>query len=159
MTQTFVRNVTGVNRDPLPRSRIDCARYQRQPLARATIQALNSSWRAAASGLTLIFLYESRLADCRWSGRFILDSADDGGEYRTRNAATGYLADDAADIWRRSRVGEQRNQHAEDLPPGAAADRTCDGVSNRPKIDVLGGARGDIPADGAADDLYDQVDE
>jgi hypothetical protein len=75
------------------------------------------------------------------------------------NAATGHLADDAADIRRRGGIGEQRDQHAEDLPSDAAADRARNGVSKRTEIDILGRARGNVSADGAADDLYDQIDE
>jgi hypothetical protein len=88
-----------------------------------------------------------------------LDSTDDRRENGTRNAATGHLADDAADIWRRGRIGEQRNQHAEDLSAYAATNRTRDSVSKRTEIDILGGTRDNISADGAADDLYDQIDE
>jgi hypothetical protein len=86
------------------------------------------------------------------SCRLVLDGTDDCRQNRAGNAATGHLADDAADIRRRGGVGEQRNQHAEDLSPDAAPDRTRDGVSKRTEIDVLGGACGNIAADGAADD-------
>jgi hypothetical protein len=44
------------------------------------------------------------------------------------------------------------------LSPGAAADRTRDGISERAKIDILGRAGSDIAADRATDDLDDQVD-
>jgi hypothetical protein len=47
----------------------------------------------------------------------------------------------------------------EALSPDAAADCAGDGISKRTEIDILGGACGDISADGAADDLYDQIDE
>src|SRR5437879_5152002 len=68
------------------------------------------------------------------SGRCsVLDGADDCGENRTGNTAAGHLADDAADIRRRGTIGEQRNQHAEELSPGAAADRARDGISKRTK--------------------------
>src|SRR5205823_13217761 len=56
--------------------------------------------------------------------RPVLDGADDCGENSTGHAATGHLADDAADIRCRGAIGEQRNQHTEELSPGAAADRT-----------------------------------
>jgi len=91
--------------------------------------------------------------------RHVLDGADDRRKNGTRDAATGHLADDAADIRRRGGIGKQRNQHAEDLSPDAAANRPREGVSKRTEIDILGGARGGISADGAADDLYDQIDE
>src|SRR5450631_4615863 len=87
--------------------------------------------------------------------RPVLDGTDDRRENGTRNAATGHLADDAADIRRRGGIGEQRNQHAEDLSAYAATNRACDGVPERTEIDILGCARGDVSADGAADDLYD----
>jgi hypothetical protein len=45
------------------------------------------------------------------------------------------------------------------LSPGAAADRTGDGISERAKIDILGRAGGDIATDRATDDLDDQIDE
>jgi len=48
---------------------------------------------------------------------------------------------------------------AEDLSPGATADCTRDRISDRTEIDILGGACGNIPAHGAADDLDDQIDE
>jgi hypothetical protein len=91
--------------------------------------------------------------------RPVLDGTDDRRENGTRDAATGHLADDAADIRRRGRIGQQRNQHAEDLSAHAATHRTCDGVSKRTEIDIPGRARGNISADGAADELYDQIDE
>src|SRR5713101_9816353 len=91
--------------------------------------------------------------------RPVLDGTDDRRENGTRDAATGHLADDAADIRRRGRIGEQRNQHAEDLSAYAATHRTCDGVSKRAEIDILSCARGDISAYGTADDLYDQINE
>jgi hypothetical protein len=43
--------------------------------------------------------------------------------------------------------------------PDAAANRPRKGVSKRTEIDILGCARGGISTDGAADDLYDQIDE
>jgi hypothetical protein len=89
----------------------------------------------------------------------VLDGTDDRRENGTRNAAPGHLADDAADIRRQGGIGEQRNQHAEDLSSYSATNRTCDSVSKRTEIDIFGCARGDISADGAADDLYDQIDE
>jgi hypothetical protein len=111
--------------------------------------------------------YAAYTRDTQWcpvqiasrSGGFILDGAYDGRENGTRNAAAGYLADDAADIRRRSRIGEQWNQHSEDLSAGAATDGTRKRVSQCPEIDILGGACGDISADGAADDLYDEINE
>jgi hypothetical protein len=93
------------------------------------------------------------------SSRPVLDGADDRRENRARDAATGHLADDAADIRRRGGICKQWNQHAEDLPPDAAADSARDGVSKRTEIDILGCAPGDISSDGAADDLYDQIYE
>jgi hypothetical protein len=87
------------------------------------------------------------------SSCLVLEGADDRGENGTGNAATGDLADNTADIRRRSRIGEQRNQHAEDLSSGAAADGARQRVSERAEIDILGRTRGDIPTDGAADDL------
>jgi len=93
------------------------------------------------------------------SSRPILDGADDRRENSTRNAATGHLTDDAADIRRRGGIGEQGNQHSEDLSPDAAADRTRDGISDCTEIDILGRSRGNISADGAADELDDQIDE
>jgi hypothetical protein len=91
--------------------------------------------------------------------RPVLDGADDRGENRTGDAATGDLADDAADIRRRGAIGQQRNQHTENLSADTAADGARDGISKRAEIDVLGRAASDIAADGAADDLDDQVDE
>ena len=44
-------------------------------------------------------------------------------------------------------------------PPGAAADRTRDGVSKGSEIDILGHAGGDIAAYGATDNLDNQIDE
>jgi hypothetical protein len=93
------------------------------------------------------------------SAGFVLDGANDGREHGARNAATGHLADNAADIRRRGRIGEQWKQHSEDLSPDAAADGTRKRVSKRTEIDILGSARGDISADGAADDLYDEINE
>jgi hypothetical protein len=93
------------------------------------------------------------------SGRLVLEGADDRGKNGARHAATGDLADDAADIRRRSRIRQQRDQHAEDLSTGAAADGARERVAERAEIDVLGRPRGDIAADGAADDLNEQVDE
>ena len=93
------------------------------------------------------------------SSCLILDGADDGGENGTRNTPTGHLADDAADIRRRGRIGEQRKEHSENLSPDPAADCTREGVPKRTEVDILGGTRGDISADGAANDLYDEVDE
>ena len=93
------------------------------------------------------------------SGRPVLDGADDRGENGTGDTAAGDLADDAADIRRRSRIRQQRDQHAEDLSTGAAADGARERVAERAEIDVLGRPRGDIAADGAADDLNEQVDE
>src|SRR3954452_21756994 len=93
------------------------------------------------------------------SARLVLDRADDRGENGSGNATAGHLADDAADVRGRSAVGEQRNQHAENLTAGAAANGTHDGIHKRPEIDVLGRASCDIAADGAADDLDDQIDE
>ncbi len=46
-----------------------------------------------------------------------------------------------------------------DLSTNAAADGTRDGISKRTEIDILGGAGGNISADGAANDLDDQIDE
>src|SRR5206468_9654247 len=80
-------------------------------------------------------------------------------ENGTGDTATGDLADDAADIRRRGAIGQQWNQHTEQLSSGTAANGARDGISKRPKIDVLGGAACDIAADGAANDLDDQVDE
>jgi len=95
-----------------------------------------------------------------WSSRRpVLDGADDCGKNRPGNTAAGHLADDAADIRRLSAVGKQRNQHTEELSPGAAADRTRDGVSEGSEIDILGHAGGDIAAYGATDNLDDQIDE
>ena len=48
---------------------------------------------------------------------------------------------------------------AQKLPAGTAADGARDGISKHAEIDVLGRAPCDIAADGAADDLDDQVDE
>jgi hypothetical protein len=85
------------------------------------------------------------------SGRgSVLESADDRGENGAGNAAAGHLADNAADIRGRGAIGKQRDQHTEDLSPGAAADRACDGISQRAKIDILGRTGGDIAADRAA---------
>src|ERR1700742_157164 len=50
----------------------------------------------------------------RSSRRLVLDGSDDGGEHGTGNATPGHLADDAADIRCRGRIGKQRKQHAED---------------------------------------------
>ena len=77
--------------------------------------------------------------------RPVLDGADDRRENGTRDAATGHLADDAADIRRRGGIGKQRNQHAEDLSPDAAANGPREGVSKRTEIDILGCARDGIP--------------
>src|SRR6202171_203293 len=63
--------------------------------------------------------------------RPVLDGTDDRRENGTRDAATGHLADAAADIRRRGGIGEQRYQHAQDLCAYAATNRTCDGVSKR----------------------------
>jgi hypothetical protein len=93
------------------------------------------------------------------SSRPVLDGADDRRENGTRDAATGDLTDDASDIRRRGRIGEQGNQHAENLSPDAAADCTRDGIPDCTEIDILGGAPGNISADGPADDLDDQIDE
>src|ERR1700720_1867045 len=105
-------------------------------------------------------VYPAPLTIADWSGRRpVFDGAHNRRQHCPCNAATGHLADDAADIRRRGRIGEQRNQHAEDLSAYAATNRTRDGVSKRTEIDILGCVRGDISADGAADDLYDQIDE
>src|ERR1700722_6652502 len=93
------------------------------------------------------------------SGGLVLESADDRGENGPRHATSGDLADDAADIRCRSAVGEQRQQHAEDLSPDAAADGAGDSISDCPEFDVLRRARRDISTDSAADDLDDQIDE
>jgi len=95
-----------------------------------------------------------------WSSRRpVLDGADDRGENRAGHAAAGHLADDAADIRGRGAIGEQRNQHPEELSPGAAADRPRDSISERTKIDILGRGGRDVAADSATDDLDDQIDE
>src|SRR5258708_37793320 len=52
----------------------------------------------------------SRLPGADRSGRFVLDRADNRGEHGAGHAATGHLADDAADIRRRGGIGQQRNQ-------------------------------------------------
>ncbi len=75
------------------------------------------------------------------------------------HAATGHLADNAADIGRRGAIGEQRNQHAEQLSSGAAADGPDDGVCNVPRSMFLAAPGDDIAADGSADNLDDEVDE
>src|ERR1700730_2410575 len=95
----------------------------------------------------------------RSSRRPVLDGADDCGQNGAGHAATGHLADNAADIRGRGAIGQQRNQHTKDLSPGAAADRTRDGISERAKINILARAGSDIAADRATDDLDDQVDE
>jgi hypothetical protein len=95
----------------------------------------------------------------RSSSRPVLDGADDRRQHGACNATTGNLTDDAADIRRRGGIGKQWNQHAKDLSAGAAADGACDGVAKRTEIDVLGGASRNISADGAANDLDDQIDE
>src|SRR5258708_31016469 len=103
-------------------------------------------------------VYPAPLAIADWSGRRpVLDGADDRGQDRPCNAATGHLADDAADIRCRGGIGEQRDQHAEDLAPDATADRTRAGISKWTEIDILGGARRNIAADSAAADLHDQM--
>ena len=81
----------------------------------------------------------------RASGRPVLDGADDRGENGAGDAATGDLAYDAADIGRRGAIGQQRNQHAEKLPAGTAADGARDGISKRAEIDVLGRAPATLP--------------
>jgi hypothetical protein len=93
------------------------------------------------------------------SSRPVLDGADDRRKNRTRDAATGHLTDDAADVRRRGAIGEQGNQHPQDLSADAAPDRTRDGISDCTEIDILGCAAGNIPTDGAADDLDDQINE
>jgi hypothetical protein len=82
------------------------------------------------------------------SGGLVLEGADDCGENGTGNAATGDLADNAADIRRRSRIRKQRNQYAENLSSGAAADGARKRVSEGTEIDVLGRSSGDISTDG-----------
>src|SRR3984957_14279659 len=99
------------------------------------------------------------VAGAGMSGRLVLQCADDCGENGTRHATAGDLADDATDIRRRGAVGEQRKQHAKDLSPDTTADGSCDRIPERTEIDILGRAGGDISADSAADDLYDQIDE
>jgi hypothetical protein len=95
-----------------------------------------------------------------WSSRRpVLDGADDRREHGAGNPTASDLADDAADIRRRGTIGKERDQHTEDLSPGAAADCTGDGISERTKIDILGCAAGNIAAYGATDDLDDQIDE
>jgi hypothetical protein len=91
------------------------------------------------------------------SGRLVLEGADDRGKNGPRHAATGDLADDAADIRRRSRIRQQRDQHAEDLSAGAAADGARERVAERAEIDVLGRPRGDIAADGADMTRYSPI--
>src|SRR5437016_1882078 len=96
------------------------------PMAKAGFQLLLArgavilkSKRSTALSMRLL---RSSLLDL--SGRRpVLDGADDCGENSTGHAATGHLADDAADIRCRGAIGEQRNQHTEELSPGAAADR------------------------------------
>src|SRR6202051_4776187 len=76
-----------------------------------------------------------------WSRRRpVLDRADDRRQHGARNATTGNLTDDAADIRRRGGIRKQWNQHAKDLSAGAAADGARDGISKRTEIDILGGA-------------------
>ncbi|MEH2475277.1 hypothetical protein V1281_003547 [Nitrobacteraceae bacterium AZCC 2161] len=94
----------------------------------------------------------------RLSG-FALDGAHNRRENRPRDAAAGDLTDDASNIRRRSRIGEQGNKHAEDLSADATTNGSGDRVSKRSEINVFGSAPGDIAADGTADDLYDQIDE
>src|SRR5262249_1659359 len=89
----------------------------------------------------------------------VLDDADDRCEHGPSHAAACNLSDNAADIRRRGAIGEQRNQHAEDLAPDPATDRSGDGVSKRPQIDILGGIGDDVAADRATDDLHNEVDE
>src|ERR1700730_17753847 len=62
--------------------------------------------------------YPAPLTIADWSGRRpVFDGAHNRRQHCPCNAATGHLADDAADIRRRGGIGEQRDQHAEDLPP------------------------------------------
>jgi len=89
----------------------------------------------------------------------VLDGADDRREYGTGNAAAGHLADDAADIRCRGGIGQQWDEHAEQLSPGPAANGAGDGVPKGAEIDVFGCVAGDIAADRATDDLNDQIDE
>src|SRR5216684_4052329 len=66
--------------------------------------------------------------------RLVLDCTDDCCEKSTRDPATGHLTDDATNIWRRSCIGKQRKEHPENLSANTAAN-------------------------GAADELYDQINE
>src|ERR1700722_17784677 len=81
----------------------------------------------------------------RSSGRTVLDRADDCSEDGACNAATGRLADDGADIRRRCGIGEQRNQHAEKLAAGAAADRPAMVFPNVPRSMFLAAPAATFP--------------
>src|SRR5258708_14343332 len=112
------------------------------------MQCIMSRTRRSIRGTPV---YPAPLAIADWSGRRpVLDGADDRGQDRPRNAATGHLADDAADIRCRGGIGEQRDQHAADLSPDATADATRDGISKRTDIDILDGPRPTLTADCAA---------
>ena len=91
--------------------------------------------------------------------RLVLDCTDDCCEKSTRDPATGHLTDDATDIWCRSCIGKQRKEHPENLSANTAANCACYRISKCAEINILGGSCNDISANGAADELYDQINE
>ena len=78
--------------------------------------------------------------------RPVLDHADDSGEHSARDTAARSLTDDRADVRRRCRVRQHRNEHSENLATNTAADSPCNGVPECPKIDVLGRAASNVSA-------------
>jgi mannose-6-phosphate isomerase-like protein (cupin superfamily) len=95
----------------------------------------------------------------RSSRRPVLDRANDRRENGAGNATASDLAHDTTDIRRGGAVGQQRDQHTEDLSPDATTHCARDCVSKRAQIDGLGRIGGDISTDSAADDLNQQIDE
>jgi hypothetical protein len=95
----------------------------------------------------------------RLAGHHILDEANNGRDNGAGDAAADGLPDHRADIDIAGRALQHRQQSGEQRPAARAADGAGNGIAERAEVDVLHRGACGIAADGAGDELDDEIDQ